>query len=154
MIFFVWKSALFDTGFSAPCAGQTTALKRLRVDRMVIYTNIAGSLAFTEMKSIHLHDSIEGLSQKIVSITLHYITLHYITLHYITLHYITLQASNIPHSRRTSSFEDTSGTSWSTSTCPAACWSSFLGSGSGSTEKQPPTVLPSVSTQINVYIII
>ena len=42
------------------------------------------------MKSIQLHDSIEGLSQKIVSITLHYITLHYITLHYITLHYITL----------------------------------------------------------------
>ena len=34
----------------------------------------------TEMKSIQLHDSIEGLSQKIVSITLHYITLH-ITLH-------------------------------------------------------------------------
>ena len=29
----------------------------------------------TEMKSIQLHDSIEGLSQKIVSITLHY-TLH------------------------------------------------------------------------------
>ena len=29
----------------------------------------------TEMKSIQLHDSIEGLSQKIVSITLHYITL-------------------------------------------------------------------------------
>ena len=28
----------------------------------------------TEMKSIQLHDSIEGLSQKIVSITLHYIT--------------------------------------------------------------------------------
>ena len=27
------------------------------------------------MKSIQLHDSIEGLSQKIVSITLHYITL-------------------------------------------------------------------------------
>ena len=26
------------------------------------------------MKSIQLHDSIEGLSQKIVSITLHYIT--------------------------------------------------------------------------------
>ena len=47
----------------------------------------------TEMKSIQLHDSIEGLSQKIVAIhyiTLHYITLHYITLHYITLHYITL----------------------------------------------------------------
>ena len=30
-----------------------------------------------EMKSIQLHDSIDGLSQKIVSITLHYIT-HYI----------------------------------------------------------------------------
>ena len=29
----------------------------------------------TEMKSIQLHDSIEGLSQKIVYITLHYITL-------------------------------------------------------------------------------
>ena len=29
----------------------------------------------TEMKSIQLHDSIEGLSQKIVFITLHYITL-------------------------------------------------------------------------------
>ena len=29
----------------------------------------------TGMKSIQLHDSIEGLSQKIVSITLHYITL-------------------------------------------------------------------------------
>ena len=28
------------------------------------------------MKSIQLHDSIEGLSQKIVFITLHYITLH------------------------------------------------------------------------------
>ena len=28
----------------------------------------------TEMKSIQLHESIEGLSQKIVSITLHYIT--------------------------------------------------------------------------------
>jgi len=27
----------------------------------------------TEMKSIQLHDSIKGLSQKIVSITLHYI---------------------------------------------------------------------------------
>ena len=38
----------------------------------------------TEMKSIQLHDSIEGLNQKIVSITSHYIT-HYITLHYITL---------------------------------------------------------------------
>ena len=32
----------------------------------------------TEIKSIQLHDSIEGLSQKIVSC---YITLHYITLH-------------------------------------------------------------------------
>ena len=32
----------------------------------------------TEMKSIQLHDSIEWLSQKIVSITLHYITLQYI----------------------------------------------------------------------------
>ena len=30
----------------------------------------------TEMKSIQLHDSVEELSQKIVSITLHYITLH------------------------------------------------------------------------------
>ena len=37
----------------------------------------------TEMKSIQLHDSIKGLSQKIVSITLHYITLHYITLQYL-----------------------------------------------------------------------
>ena len=35
----------------------------------------------TEMKSIQLHDSIEGLSQKIVSNDpIHYITLHYITL--------------------------------------------------------------------------
>ena len=31
----------------------------------------------TEMKSIQLHDSIEGLSQKIVSITLHYI-MHFV----------------------------------------------------------------------------
>ena len=32
-------------------------------------------LAYTEMKSIQLHDSIEGLSQKIVFITLHYMYL-------------------------------------------------------------------------------
>ena len=42
----------------------------------------------TEINSMQLHDSTEGFSQNIVSITLHYIKLHYITLHYITLHYI------------------------------------------------------------------
>ena len=54
----------------------------------------------TEIKSIQLHDSIVGLSQKIVSftlLTLHYITLHYITLHYITLHYITLHYITFHH---------------------------------------------------------
>ena len=49
------------------------------------------------MKSIQLHDSIEELSQKIVSITLHYITLHYITLHYITLHHITSHYITLHH---------------------------------------------------------
>ena len=51
---------------------------------------VSAGIYATEIKSIKLHDSIEGLSQKIIYITLHYITLHYITLHYITLHYITL----------------------------------------------------------------
>ena len=37
----------------------------------------------TEMKSIQLHDSIEGLSQKIVSITLHYITFQLISYLYV-----------------------------------------------------------------------
>ena len=41
-------------------------------------------------RSFQFRDSIEELSQKIVSITLHYIILHYITLHYVTLHYIAL----------------------------------------------------------------
>ena len=42
-------------------------------------------------KWIQVHDSIEGLSQKIVSITLHYITLRYVTLRHVTLRYVTLR---------------------------------------------------------------
>ena len=40
----------------------------------------------TDMKSIQLHDSIEGLSQKIVSITLHYVCGRHQLVHYWKLH--------------------------------------------------------------------
>ena len=42
----------------------------------------------TEMKSIQLHDSIEGLSQKMVSITLHYIKLQRWLIDYLPIYNI------------------------------------------------------------------